>query len=798
MTRQKVLAAAAACMLSCTAAALPIHALPDAYEQGYLQIMTQESTEGVYSGVPYVLTNADQLALGMTTAGDYAPTAATIDPDGTYYAGAYDAEADAGTYLSWTFTAAADGASCHLRPEGNHAQYLAAGTNGCTLTENVNDALSFKFLYEDAKSAQSVAIYATAQAQYLAWDAQGITLTDAPVYQSLWTIPNLQRAYFLIPDYNAGVMKTHAEYDVYACGSLTLPALPEVPHATPLGWNLEDPTNDNAVMGTYQPGDLFSMETLQQLEGGSQTAAYFVANYDYEAAQIRVTGTGKQQTLSAKTGQSVNITIAAETEGHYRLFDSNAIEQEIQYTRDEAGATVLQCTATDSLMYLCMTEAVGSSAREYLRICSLEDLCTLRDLINSGTVSDTAQWIRAESSPASPDAYDLILKTDLDMKSVCSVNAGSWTPIAAKREDGSRAANSITLRGEGHFIEHLYICNTSDAQGLFGSVPTLSITELSMNGVVQGNDHIGAFVGECDSFTAILCGSLVSVTGETNAGGFVGTAHNNVQCTFCYSARSVLAKTENAGMFYGRTPSASLIGGYCYGTLKGVTAACCFGNATELSGDRMYCLDTLPDSERPQFAQTLTKTEFADGTALAALRADAAAIPLTKKPAWVQGVSEPEIPMFGTGTYNLFIEPNGTGGKISCEKTAWAAGDYVTITIAPQTGIAYEVTACGASTSTPLPIDSLEHNQVGFYMPQEDVNVQITFTTEAISTLRGDVDCNGSVELADAILLARYIAEDTTLTISQQGVRNCYVNEDDTVDSLDLTTVLRILAKLEA
>lgn len=76
-----------------------------------------------------------------------------------------------------------------------------------------------------------------------------------------------------------------------------------------------------------------------------------------------------------------------------------------------------------------------------------------------------------------------------------------------------------------------------------------------------------------------------------------------------------------------------------------------------------------------------------------------------------------------------------------------------------------------------------------------------TVTTETTRTppvpmLRGDVDCDGAVGLADAILLARYAAEDAQVKLSGAGIRNGDWNEDGILDATDVTAVLRVLAKL--
>ena len=86
--------------------------------------------------------------------------------------------------------------------------------------------------------------------------------------------------------------------------------------------------------------------------------------------------------------------------------------------------------------------------------------------------------------------------------------------------------------------------------------------------------------------------------------------------------------------------------------------------------------------------------------------------------------------------------------------------------------------------------------------PQDTTTTTTTTTTTAATTapsgdfLAGDVDCNGVVEINDAVLLARNVAQDDTAKITVQGVANGDYNQDGSVDSTDITAVCRQLAHL--
>jgi len=58
----------------------------------------------------------------------------------------------------------------------------------------------------------------------------------------------------------------------------------------------------------------------------------------------------------------------------------------------------------------------------------------------------------------------------------------------------------------------------------------------------------------------------------------------------------------------------------------------------------------------------------------------------------------------------------------------------------------------------------------------------------------GDVNCDNQITVADAILLARIVAEDQSARITEQGLRNADMNQNGTPDSDDTVLVLKKLA----
>ena len=75
----------------------------------------------------------------------------------------------------------------------------------------------------------------------------------------------------------------------------------------------------------------------------------------------------------------------------------------------------------------------------------------------------------------------------------------------------------------------------------------------------------------------------------------------------------------------------------------------------------------------------------------------------------------------------------------------------------------------------------------------ETTTTTTTTSTEEGKTLMGDVDCSGDVKIADAVLLARYIAEDP-VTVTAQGKVNADCFAGGGITSEDLASLLKYLA----
>ena len=64
-------------------------------------------------------------------------------------------------------------------------------------------------------------------------------------------------------------------------------------------------------------------------------------------------------------------------------------------------------------------------------------------------------------------------------------------------------------------------------------------------------------------------------------------------------------------------------------------------------------------------------------------------------------------------------------------------------------------------------------------------------------TLMGDVNTDETVDISDVILLSRYTAEDTKITVTKQGLANADLNADGKYTAEDVTKIIRKIAMLD-
>ncbi len=71
----------------------------------------------------------------------------------------------------------------------------------------------------------------------------------------------------------------------------------------------------------------------------------------------------------------------------------------------------------------------------------------------------------------------------------------------------------------------------------------------------------------------------------------------------------------------------------------------------------------------------------------------------------------------------------------------------------------------------------------------------MSLTASAYLQVAGDVNCDGVLNVCDLVLLSRYISEDF-VSINEKGLENADLDDNGELDSKDLNTQMRLIAKL--
>ena len=146
------------------------------------------------------------------------------------------------------------------------------------------------------------------------------------------------------------------------------------------------------------------------------------------------------------------------------------------------------------------------------------------------------------------------------------------------------------------------------------------------------------------------------------------------------------------------------------------------------------------------------------------------------------------------GSYASSEGSNLDGGTTSSGKP---------IEVTPGTTTAAPATTSAPKTTTSEPVKTTAETSA----PEQTTSAPATTTTPQVTTsgsasqgggtvLKGDVNCNGRVDVGDAVLIARISAEDKTVNITPDGSVNAEVTGDGKINTDDVTKLLKFLAGL--
>ena len=164
---------------------------------------------------------------------------------------------------------------------------------------------------------------------------------------------------------------------------------------------------------------------------------------------------------------------------------------------------------------------------------------------------------------------------------------------------------------------------------------------------------------------------------------------------------------------------------------------------------------------------------------------------VTPVPAWLSAWEKTSLTYVNTGDTEVHFTAYAkefTAGETVTLGTNGMNGKCVNYTVFVQPKPA-ETTAPVITTEPPAPEITTTEGMTT--LPPEE-----TTTQAAVSKLRGDVDTNGERNVADAVLLARYVAEDSEAKVTDQGIINADLNGDGGLTAADSGILLEILAGL--
>ena len=94
-----------------------------------------------------------------------------------------------------------------------------------------------------------------------------------------------------------------------------------------------------------------------------------------------------------------------------------------------------------------------------------------------------------------------------------------------------------------------------------------------------------------------------------------------------------------------------------------------------------------------------------------------------------------------------------------------------------------------------FPNTTLIKGYTGSYAEEYAKANDLKFEALDAEPLWGDVNCDSSVDIADAVLICRFAVADAEAEITDQGKKQADVNHDGTVDAKDSEKLVQYIAK---
>ncbi|MBP0976329.1 MAG: carbohydrate-binding protein [Oscillospiraceae bacterium] len=223
-------------------------------------------------------------------------------------------------------------------------------------------------------------------------------------------------------------------------------------------------------------------------------------------------------------------------------------------------------------------------------------------------------------------------------------------------------------------------------------------------------------------------------------------------------------------------------------------------------GDREFTFASLPESLNGA-EQIMTAcdaknvfTDYAEFTAAqditVSILLDTRVEDAGKTPAWLGEYTRTNLTAASSNEVRFAVyEKRFRAGETVTLGSNNMNGNCMNYTVLLREEVAAETTV--STTETTAAFSETTTTETTVTTPETTVSSETeTTVTEAVKPHFGDVNCSGAVDVSDAVLLARFIAEDAGAEISTAGKTNADCNGDGEITGQDTIRILQFIAKL--
>lgn len=270
----------------------------------------------------------------------------------------------------------------------------------------------------------------------------------------------------------------------------------------------------------------------------SSTIEAIIIPQEYMSAMIKITIDGEEFRAS------ISGSFAENTQYNYNFSIGNS-------SVELSGATISDWGTTEegNLAMYAVDIEYNTETSTY-DIYSANGMRAFSDLVNGSACSVSDLNTKGDSSYFNFGTGHSTIKgklvCDIDLGGIDSEGKGieqnKFTPIGK-----SSYQYGGTFDGNGYQISGLYINDSSSSyQGLFGSISSATIKNLTVSGSVTGNMYNAGIAGNISTSTIYNCTNLATVNGSSNIGGVVGMA---TQSTIekCINKGSIISSGTRTG-----------------------------------------------------------------------------------------------------------------------------------------------------------------------------------------------------------------------------------------------------------